>query len=163
MHEATTYQDQPITGGPIALQVHELKNSQPVMVTLRMALGMVAFGVSIVALGFALVFGKVSPGRAKAASQRAEAALSTGIQTNSNAAVIITDESVAALATERDTNAQIEMQTPALNTVVRQATTRSARPLVTSFPQAIETSEPNRKRRGAFYEEIPSGTPSKRP
>jgi hypothetical protein len=160
MHEARTYQDPPITEGPIALQVQKL-SAQPVMVSLRMALGMVAFGVSVVALGFALVFGEGSPGQVKAASQ--EAVSETAPSTSANAAIVIADESVATIATERGANPQIELRSPALIAAVRQATTTSARPLVASFPQAIETAEPNRKRRSAFYEDIPNGKSSKRP
>ena len=167
MYDATKYQDQPITACPIALQVQE-RNSQPVMVSLRMALGMAAFGASVVALGFALVFGEGKPGPANARSQRAapETALSTSLRRNGNAAVIITDASVVAFATahaERGANAPIELQTRPLIVAARQATTGSARPLTASSPRALESAEANRKRRGAFYEDIPSGKSLKRP
>lgn len=165
MHEATTYQDQPITGGPITLQV-QMPNSLPVMVSLRMALGMVAFGVSVVALGFALVFGEGNPWQAKARLQRTvlQTAVSTSVGRNPNAPV--SDASVAAFVTaraQRGANAQIELQTPSCIATVLQATTRSARPSAASSTLTIESAESNRKRRGAFYEDIPSGKSLKRP
>ena len=138
------------------------------LVFLWFALGMVAFGVSVVALGFALVFGEGNPWQTKAQSQRAvpEASLSTSIGRNANAEAVIANESVPAFATapaERGTNAPIELQTPCLIAAVRQTTTRSAGPLAASSPQAIEPAGANRKRRRAFYEDIPRGKSLKRP
>lgn len=161
MDNATTYQDLPTTGGAIALQVQP-PNAQPVMVSLRMALGMVAFGVSVVALGFVLVIGKASPVvKVKAPVLLAvpNAALSTSVGSNAKAIVVMAVESVAAFATARAAeraNASTGLKLPAPVAATRQTMARHTTPLVARSPTTIVAAGAHRKRRDAFYKDIPS-------
>ncbi len=167
MEDAPTYQNRPNRESSLAARVLQAR-SQPMMVPLRMALGMVAFGVSVVALGFALVFGLGNRSQTESQSQGAarEAAQSTNVGKNVIAVTAVVPEApvAAIIAARADQGAFVPNDVPTVPRVeeVQQASKKSSRAIAGPSPVTSESANTSQKRREVFYDDIPGRKSVKR-